>query len=314
MAHVPASGIQHALRAGAYEAVIASVGGTLRSLTYDGRDLVVPFDADEVRPSHRGATLAPWPNRVVDGRYTFGGVERQLPLTEPARSHALHGLATWLDYEAVDKGPDHVTLAAVIQPQTAYPWRIVVTTTFALGPDGLTQTVSARNESADEAPWGTGPHPYLVAGDGRVDGWTLELPAEKVLEVTPDRLIPIDLVDVDADQPERFDFRSARVIGTAEIDHAYTGLNREASGLAVVRVTDAAGKGVEMSWDASCPWVQVHTADRPGLPIDRIGLAVEPMTCAPDAFNAGAYPYDAGLIVLDAGGSATASWRIAAIS
>ena len=132
--------------------------------------------------------------------------------------------------------------------------------------------------------------------------------------MTPDRLIPVDLVDVDADQPQRFDFRSARVIGTAEIDHAYTGLNREASGLAVVRVTDAAGKGVEMSWDASCPWVQVHTADRPGLPIDRIGLAVEPMTCAPDAFNAGAYPYDAGLIVLDAGGSATASWRIAAIS
>ena len=81
-----------------------------------------------------------------------------------------------------------------------------------------------------------------------------------------------------------------------------------------MRVTDAAGTGVEMSWDAACPWVQMHTADRPGLPVHRIGLAVEPMTCAPDAFNADAYAYDAGLIVLEPGRSAEASWRIAAIA
>lgn len=314
MARIPTSGIQHALRAGDYEAVIASIGATVRSLTHRGRDLVVPFEPDEVRPSFRGATLAPWPNRVVDGRYSFGGVERQLPLTEPARSHAIHGLASWLDFEAVDKGSDHVTLAAVIQPQTAYPWRVVVTTTFSLGPDGLVQTVTARNESAEPAPWGTGPHPYLVAGEGLVDDWTLELPAQQVLAVTPDRLIPIDLEPVDAEDPDRFDFRVARRIGSVEIDHAYTALARDDSGLATVRVTDDAGAGVEMSWDAACPWVQVHTADKPDPAKSRLGLAVEPMTCAPDAFNAGDYPYEAGLIELEPGAESTASWRIAAIA
>lgn len=313
MARPPASGTQHALRAGDYEAVVASVGATLRSLTYRGRDLVVPFEADEVRPAHRGATLAPWPNRVVDGTYSFGGRDFQLPLTEPARSHALHGLATWLDFEAIDKGPDHVTLAAVIQPQTFYPWRLVITTTFSLGPDGLTQSVTAHNESEQPAPWGTGPHPYLVAGDGRVDGWTLELPAAQVLAVTPDRLIPTGLVAVDADDPERFDFRSPRVIGAAEIDHAYSGLIRDADGYATVRVTDAAGSGVQMTWDATCPWVQVHTADKPDPAQSRLGLAVEPMTCAPDAFNASSYDYDAGLIEIEPAASVTASWRIAAI-
>ncbi|HKP07535.1 MAG TPA: aldose 1-epimerase family protein [Microbacterium sp.] len=313
MARPPASGTQHALRAGDYEAVVASVGATLRSLTYRGRDLVVPFEADQVRPAHRGATLAPWPNRVVDGKYSFGDRDFQLPLTEPARSHALHGLAVWLDFEAIDKGPDHVTLAAVIQPQTFFPWRLVVTTTFSLGPDGLTQSVTAHNESEEPAPWGTGPHPYLVAGDGRVDAWTLELPAAQVLAVTPDRLIPTDLVPVDTDDPQRFDFRSPRAIGTAEIDHAYSGLIRDADGNATVRVTDAAGSGVEMTWDAACPWVQIHTADKPDAAQSRLGLAVEPMTCAPDAFNAGSYDYDAGLIVIEPEASVTASWRIAAI-
>jgi aldose 1-epimerase len=313
MARTPISGTQHCLRAGDYEAVIASVGATLRTLTYGGRDLVVPFEADEVRPAHRGVTLAPWPNRVVDGRYSFGGAQRQLALSEPARGHALHGLAVWLDYDAVDKGPDHVTLEATIPAQTAYPWRIVVRTTFSLGPDGLTQTVTATNDSDSPAPWGTGPHPYLVAGDGRVDGWTLELPASEVLAVTDDRLIPTGLRPVDADDAERFDFRAPRTIGSAEIDHAYTGLARDAAGQAVVRVTDASGTGVAMSWGAACPWVQVHTADKPDPAVSRLGLAVEPMTCAPDAFNADAYDYDAGLIVIEPGGSADASWRITAI-
>lgn len=308
------SGTQHALRAGDYEAVIASVGASLRSLTFAGRDLVVPFDADEVRPSYRGATLAPWPNRIVDGLYTFGGTERQVALTEPARHHALHGLAAWLDYEAVDKGPSHVTLEAAVEPQTGYPWRVVIRTTFSLDAEGLTQTVTATNESPDAAPWGTGPHPYLVAGAGHVDDWTLELPADEVLAVTPDRLSPIGLRPVDADDPERFDFRAARAIRAVEIDHAYTALQRDEAGLARVRVTGAAGSGVEMTWDAACPWVQIHTSDKGvGKPGHRTGLAVEPMTCAPDAFNADRYDYDAGLIVLEPEASASASWRISAV-
>lgn len=313
MARTPLSGTQHALRSGDYDAVIASVGASLRTLTYRGRDLVVPFDADEVRPGYRGATLAPWPNRVVDGRYSFGGEDYELALTEPARRHALHGLGSWLAFEAIDKGPDHVTLAAVIEPQTSYPWRIEVETTFALTAEGLTQTVRARNVGAEAAPWGTGPHPYLVAGASPLDTWTLSLPAGDVLQVD-ERLSPVALRPVDADDAERFDFRAPRALGAVEIDHAYAGLARDADGIAAVRLTDADGTGVEMTWDAACPWVQIHTADKgAGLPGHRVGLAVEPMTCAPDAYNAERYDYDAGLLVVEPGAATEASWRIAAV-
>lgn len=313
MARIPTSGTQHALRAGDYQAVIASVGASLRSLTYQERDLVVPFDADEVRPSHRGETLAPWPNRIVDGKYSFAGQDHQLALTEPARGHALHGLATWLEYEAVDKGPSHVTLATIISPQIGYPWRILVRTKFALDADGLTQTVQATNWSDSGAPWGAAPHPYLVAGEGRVDDWTLELPAAQVLAVTDDRLIPTELQAVDAADPERFDYTTPRQIGAAKIDHAYTALARDENGDVTVRLTDAAGRGVAMTWGPACPWVQVHTSDRPGQAADRTGLAVEPMTCAPDAFNADKYDYDTGLIVIGPDETVEASWRISAI-
>lgn len=313
MARTPLSGTQHALRSGDYDAVIASVGASLRSFTHRGRDLTVPYDSDEVRMGYRGATLAPWPNRVVDGTYSFGGVDYLLSLTEPARGHALHGLAGWLAFEAIDKGPDHVTLAATIEPQTSYPWRIEVETTFALSADGITQTVRARNVSADAAPWGTAPHPYLVAGPSGLNEWTLSLPAAEVLQVDA-RLSPTELRPVDADDAERFDFREPRVLGAVEIDHAYTGLARDEAGFTTVRLTDPEGTGVEMVWGQACPWVQIHTADKGiGKPGHRAGLAVEPMTCAPDAYNAEKYDFDAGLIVLEPGGTAEASWRISAL-
>lgn len=301
---IPASGRQLSISAHGYEAVIASVGASLRILRHEGRDLVVPFDADEVRPAYRGATLAPWPNRVIDGRYTFDGAEQQLPLTEPARSHALHGLAAWSEFSDREIADDRIVIATTIEPQAGYPHRVEVQVEYRVDAEGLTQTVTARNLGTTPAPWGTGPHPYLVAGAGRVNDWTLELPAAEVLTVTEDRLIPVSVEGVD--RQSTFDFRAARVIGDTFIDHAFTSLP---AGAASVRVLTAEGTGVGMAWDDACPWVQVHTADNPGQDaIDRIGLAVEPMTCPPDTFNSGV-----DLIVLAPSASSEASWRIFAL-
>lgn len=320
MIAVARSGRQLRIAADGYRAEIASIGATLRTLTIDGRDLVVPFGTDEVRPGYRGATLAPWPNRIVDGRYRFEGGEHQLPLTEPERGHALHGLLAWVEFEDRLVLDDRVVLAAVILPQTGYPFRVEVEFEYRLDAEGLHQTVTAHNVGADAAPWGTGPHPYLVAGPSfrladarsahatgsgtqRVDDWTLTLPASEVLTVTSDRLSPVAVEPV-TEHPE-WDFRTPRPIADVFIDHAFTELTRT-DGEAEVRLVAADGHGVGMAWDERCPWVQVHTADTPATPeTHRIGLAVEPMTCPPDAFNSGV-----DLVRLAAGATHAATWRI----
>ena len=197
-------------------------------------------------------------------------------------------------------------LAATIEPQAGYPFRVEVEVEYRLGADGLTQTVTGRNQGADPAPWGTGPHPYLVAGEGRVDEWMLTLPATAVLTVTEDRLSPVALESVDA-HPE-WDFRVPRPIGPTFIDHAFTALART-DGSASVELRTDRGAGVAITWGEDCPWVQIHTADTSSAPgTHRIGLAVEPMTCAPDAFNSGA-----GLIALEPGAAHAASWRLHAL-
>ena len=169
------------------------------------------------------------------------------------------------------------------------------------GDGGLHARITAVNTGPTSAPYGCAPHPYLVGGPGRVDDWTLELPAERVLEVDPERLVPSGLTGV-AGSP--FDFRTPLRIGGRFVDNAYTGLSA-----GVARLTAADGSGVELPWDpAVAPWVQVHTGDRPEPEADRVGLAVEPMTCPPDAFNSGT-----DLIVLQPGATTSASWRIAAV-
>lgn len=303
----PLSGRQYVLRAASYEATIASVGASLRSLRHADRDLVVPYAEDELRPLYRGATLAPWPNRVVDGRYIDDGEQQQLALTEPDRGHALHGLVAWQDFTAAEVTPDRVLLVAEVPAQQGYPHQLRVSVEFSVDADGLATTVTGTNVGSSTAPWGTAPHPYVVAGAGRVDDWSLKLPADRFLRVTDDRLIPLELASVDSDGGA-YDFRTARPIGEAFIDHAFTGLARDEQGRAQVTVRHPSGSGVALSWGAACSWVQVHTADRPDPAENRIGLAVEPMTCAPDAFNSGV-----GLVHLAPGESHQGSWRIAAL-
>ncbi|WP_375389647.1 aldose 1-epimerase family protein [uncultured Amnibacterium sp.] len=296
----PISGTRIALRSGEYAADIASIGASLRTLTSGGRDLVVPFAADEVRPLFRGVVLVPWPNRVVDGRYAFDGVEQRLALTEPDRGHALHGLACWTDYRVIERSEQSVLLQAEVVAQAGYPHRLRVEVAYTLGEDGLTTAITATNTGATRAPYGASGHPYLVGGPGRVDDWTLQVDAAQVLEVDPERLIPHGLRAVAGGE---FDFAAGRRIGDLFIDHAFTGLREHRA-----RVVAADGRGVEVRWDAVAPWVQVHTGDRPEPEHHRVGLAVEPMTCPPDAFSSGT-----DLVVLEPGAAHTVAWTIAAV-
>jgi aldose 1-epimerase len=296
----PISGTRIPLRHGGYAADIASVGASLRTLTFDGRDLVVPFAEDELRPLYRGAVLVPWPNRVVDGRYTFDGAAQQLPITEPDRGHALHGLAMWSDYRVVSRSTGAVVLETEVVAQAGYPHPLRVQVEYRLTDDGLETRVTTTATGVDRAPYGVSGHPYLVAGPGRVDDWTLELAADRVLEVDPERLIPQGLGPVEGGP---FDFATPRRIGELFIDHAFTGLRASR-----VRVLAADGHGVELRWDGVAPWVQVHTGDRPEPAYNRAGLAVEPMTCPPDAFNSGT-----DLVVLEPGESHELGWTIAAV-
>lgn len=299
-------GREWTISGGGYTAVVSAVGATLRVLTHEGRDLVVPFDAGRIRPVFRGATVAPWPNRIVDGRYTFAGVDYQAAINEVDRGHALHGLVSWVRWTAAEVTGDRLVLRHDLVPVPEYPFPLILELTCTVDADGFHSTLIAVNVGDTAAPYGCCPHPYLKAGPAPLDTWELTLPAATRLEVderlAPEGTAPVGSVDAD--------YRAGAVIGDRFIDHAFTDLTAGADGIVRVELRDrAAGTGVTLYWPSDwAPWVQIHTGDRPEPENHRAGLAVEPMTCAPDAFND-----PAGPPVIAPGARSVSRWTIAAL-
>jgi aldose 1-epimerase len=299
------SGSQHEISHGGYTAVVTESGAALRTLTFQGRDLVDGFGPDEMSAGCRGQLLVPWPNRIRDGRYTWDGADHQLPLTEPERTNSLHGLVRWAAWTVAAHASSAVSFTYRLMAQTGYPWTLDLTVTYALADDGLTVTQGAVNRSPTAAPYAQGAHPYLLAGASPVDEWELRLPAATRSVSDPERLLPVSREDVTGTP---FDFREPDVLGQVVMDHAFTDLVRDESGVATVLLWDPwPGRGVELWVDAAHPWLMVYTADDRPAPFHRRSVAVEPMTAQADAFRSGE-----DVVRLEPGASFEATWGIRA--
>lgn len=289
------SGRQFPLAGGGYRAVITEVGAGLRELVHEGSPdgkqpggpLILSYAAHE--PAHGGAgqLLAPWPNRVADGRYRFDGEERQLDLSEPSRGNAIHGLVRWAAWQVVEHEANRVVLTHRLFPHPGYPHTLDLTAVYSLDEAGLEVEVSARNIGAAAAPYAYAAHPYLVPGvapqAGAIDQWTLHLPTSRRVECD-ERMNPVGLADVDG---SGYDFRVPRQLGPVVLDTAFGGLQRELDGIGRVRMSEPGGGAVTLWMDRGLEWIQVFTADPLAGAWNRAGVAVEPMSCPPDAFNSG---------------------------
>ncbi len=299
---IPLSGTQYEIEAGDYRATVTELGAGLRELLHAGTPLVTTFDADKLPPHGTGQLLTPWPNRVAGGSYSFGGADHQLALSEPDRENAIHGLTRWIPWTCVSRDRSEVTLRSVPHGQQGYPFAVQVDVTYRLNAEsGLHVTISADNKGSRPAPWGAGQHPYLTVATATVDDCLLTLPADRWLPVD-DRGIPSGAAQ-DVAETE-FDFRKARKLGETRLDHAFTGLCREADGLARVLV-EAGGASTALWADAGVRWLQVFTGDPLEPEHRRTALAVEPMTCPPNAFVTGE-----DLLVLQPGETVSCRWGI----
>jgi aldose 1-epimerase len=297
------SGEQWTIKSGDHEAVVVEVGGGLRAYRVAGVDVVDGYSEDELPPGGAGQVLAPWPNRIRDGRYVFEGASHQLALTEPSRHNALHGLVNWSRWRLVDAAADTITVEYEVPAQPGYPWPLLVRGTWTVGPDGLRATHEATNLGTQPCPFGFAAHPYLRVGLTPTDQLLLRVPGRSRL-LTDGRLLPIGAARVAGGE---YDFTSARQLGKAELDTAFGDLIREEDGGSAVQLSTVDGATVRIWADAAFSWWQVFTADTLGGERYRRSVAVEPMTCPPDAFRSGR-----DLVVLQPGESWRGTWGIAA--
>ena len=296
------SGRQHCIHRSDQRATIAEVGASVRAYAVGSRDVVLPFAPDRIAPAYSGAVLVPWPNRLRDGRYSYAGVEHQVPLNEPDRSTALHGLVAHARFTpAPDEPPTDVsvTLLHDLVPTDGYPFPLRIRVTYTLADAGLGVTVSTTNLGTEPAPYGIGFHPWLSPGGAPVDECTLQVDAARRVTVD-ERLLPTGTELL----ASSYDLREARKLTGIALDDAFVDALRDADGLSWVRLAAPDGRTAAVWMDGSMDCWQVCTGD--GVPrLERRGVAAEPMSCIADAFRTGER-----LVHLAPGASHTVSWGL----
>jgi aldose 1-epimerase len=296
------SGKQITIVANDQQAVVVEVGGGLRSYSIGGRELLDGYGADEMSSSGRGQVLIPWPNRLQDGSYEFNGASYQLPLNEPERRNAIHGLVRWSAWNATEREPHRVVMEHILYPQPGYPFFLGISIEYALSNNGLQVRTTATNLGTQSCPYGSGAHPYLTLRTATIDGLILQVPGQTVLR-SDERGLPIRREAVEGTD---YDFRQPKRVGPIKLDNAFTDLERDADGLARVELRDSDRDSKISLWvDQAYPYLMLFSGD-PLPNLRRRSLAVEPMTCPPNAFRTG----DA-LIRLEPGASFTGTWGIA---
>ncbi|MCX4968128.1 gluconokinase, GntK/IdnK-type [Streptomyces sp. NBC_00654] len=297
------TGEQWTLRGKGQRAVVVQLGAALRHYEADGLTLLDGFASDAPITGGRGQLLVPWPNRIGGGRYHFAGTDLQLPLTEPGKGNAIHGLVRWVPWQLHARSEESLRLGTLLRPQPGYPFLLDVTAEYRLGPAGLDVMVSATNVGDGPAPYGVGQHPYLTLGTGLVDTVLLTVPARDRF-LSDDRGLPTGQEPVEGSD---VDFRAARPIGSRQMDTAFS-LDRVDGDVSVVRLAHPSGThGVDVRLGEGVRYVQIYTGDSLPETERRRGVAVEPMSCPPDAFRSGL-----GLDVLEQGATHVLRWGLTA--
>lgn len=300
------SGEQWEIRRGDQRAVVVEVGGGLREYEVGGAAVLDGYAVGEMCQGGRGQPLIPWPNRLADGHYQFGGRVLQVPLNEPGKRNAIHGLVRWSSWRLADLRPAEAVVEHVLHPQPGYPFTLGLQIAYVLGDAGLVVTVTASNLGDEPLPYAAGHHPYLTLGEASIDTAEIELRAARAVALD-DRKLPTGLLDVAG---TAIDFRERRAVGRSHLDVAFTELERDANGRAWLRMqTGDGGRRIGLWMDPAYTHVMLFTGDTlENESRRRRGLAVEPMTCPPNAFASGV-----GVIVLEPGATYTSEWGMGII-
>lgn len=269
------SGKTISIHAGDYVATIVTMGGAIAGLKYMGHNIIMPWKPESIPIAHQGKILAPWPNRIADGTYKFDNVEYHVPITEFSTNCSNHGLVAWQEWEIDDMSTTSVTLKRMVSPFPGYPFLISLSAHYELIDGmGLKVDITATNIGKPDAPYGVGMHPYITCDGQSIDTCNLSMPFKKVYKADEHKL-PIEEVDVDS---LGFNFVSPRPMGDVKMDHCFISADKTHMNTVMLE-----NKDLKVYFKSSAPYVQLFTPDT----LNRKCLAVEPMSCAPNAFNNG---------------------------
>lgn len=272
-------------------AVVSPWGASLRRyflIDESGQeiDIVWGYSGNTHKRGGQGDVLIPFPGRISDGRYTFEGQSLRLECNDKEGPNAIHGFVRSLPWHVQDAHANKVTFEIRLDADTyagrGYPFSLAISVIYDLGVSGLTCAFTVKNVGQRTAPVGVGFHPYFTVGSSVIDEAEVQIPGSGYLEFN-ERLVPTGTtLSVTGTV---WDYRRFRKIDQQRFNHCYVHLERDTRGIAIASLRHpASGRVIDVTMDSAFSAVVVYTGDAIA-DAPRTAVAIEPMTCASDAFN-----------------------------
>lgn len=286
--------------------VVSPYGASLRGLSRRDTPIITGYSGAQNKLGGQGDVLIPFPGRVREGRYTFEGQTYQMVKNDKETPNAIHGFlrtVIW-DQDNVTENSATFSTAFDADAHPGYPFPLRAEVTYTVTETGMTCAFVVQNTGTTDAPVAAGFHPYFTVGSGLINADTLHVPFGATLEyndnlIPTGRVLPVPGTD--------FDFRQPRTVGDTIFNTCYLQPTRDSDGWTRIRLSDAAdGRAVTVALDPSFNYVVLYSGDPLPASHRRRALAIEPMTCASDAFN---HP-DWGLAVLKPGEALSGTWKV----
>lgn len=273
---------------GEFVGVIPQIGGLINDFCIESEEkLLNIFESyrnydelsKELETNFKGVKLSPFPNRIKDGKYSFENDDLSLEINSPSEHHSIHGLLYKEPFEVLSTNCEDDSASIVLRcdydgKSEGFPFKYSLEQEISFSEGNqLTVTTKIENKDIRSIPIGDGWHPYIKTGSN-VDDLSIEFPSKGQL-IVDERMIPTD----EAIEFTNFNklaplagtfFDDCFLLDETMPEHVTTIVDRDKS--ITIDVWQQGG-------DKGYNYLQIYT------PPTRDSIAIEPMTCIPDAFN-----------------------------
>lgn len=241
-------------------------------------NLIKGYEAiDDFKKPYRGVLLAPFPNRIKKGQYTFNEKNYQLPINRVEENNALHGFLYNQPFKLIENKIEGDIATLVLQNKydqnaEGYPFKFNTVVSYVWNaPYELEVKTTLINKGDFTMPLGLGWHPYFQFPQS-INNIALHINTTKQFKVDQ-YLIPTLKTEPYSS------FIQHKKIAQTSFDDCFA-LN-DANNMHTTELIDNDNNiaiAIKQS-TKTFKYLQVYT------PPNRDCIAIEPMTCIPDSFN-----------------------------
>lgn len=267
--------LQLASADGLWRAEVSPVGASLVSLWFDGIEIVTsPYH--KAHYAVAGVIMAPWPNRLEDGRWSMGDREFTAAINDGEGHNANHGLVLARKFDVVEQSESRLQLQTDLFNAAAYPFEVSLKISYELTSEGMQIEIEARNLDASAVPIAFGMHPYFVCDENS----QIEIGADTWISKT-ERNLPLLATAIEESPVAQ---RGFNLVQDLDIDDCFTDLDSESEG----HVTRLSRPNYDMTvelWQSnglSHLMIYKFTEDDEQ---ERVLLAIEPQSAPANAFR-----------------------------